>query len=96
MITVRYEHRLIEETNLGDWYGKDLILPAGYIIHKSKNANKLRFYGLTMAHGAGLDVPTEKVGVFKITRTVTETEEFAGQEQKTQITFSGPFFELGK
>ena len=75
MITVRHEHRLIEETNLGKWYGKDFILPAGYIIRKSKGGNKLRFYSLTWAHGVAFDVPVEKVGVFKITRTVTETEK---------------------
>ena len=75
MITVRHEHRLIEETNLGKWYGKDFVLPAGYIIRKSRGGNKLRFYSLTWAHGVAFDVPVEKVGVFKITRTVTETEK---------------------
>lgn len=72
--SIRYEHRLIKEHNAGDYYGKDLIFEVGKVLEKTKTPHKRRYYGVTISFGVGFDIPTEKVGVFEITRTVTETE----------------------
>lgn len=73
--TVRFEHRVITEHNAGDWYGTDIIFKVGEVLKKTTTPGKYRDYGTTLGHGAGADIPAEKVGVFKITRVVTETEE---------------------
>ena len=75
--TVRYEHRVIEQHNAGDWYGQDVIFRVGEVLKKTRGPGKYEYYGVTMAHGAGFGIPPEKVGVFRITRTtkVVETEE---------------------
>ena len=73
--TVRYEHRVTVEHNGGDWYGTDVIFKVGEVLKKTKGPGKYKYYGKDLAHGAGVDIPAEKVGVFKITRLVTETEE---------------------
>ena len=74
-VTVRYEHRVIAEHNAGDWYGTDVIFNVGEVLKKTKGPGKYEYYPVTLAHGADAIVPAEKVGVFKITRLVTETEE---------------------
>jgi hypothetical protein len=76
-VTVKYVHKVIEEHNAGDWYGRDYIFEVGGILRETKTPGKFKYYGATLAHGAGLDIPAEKVGVFRVTRTtvVTETEE---------------------
>lgn len=75
--TVKYEHRVIEEHNAGDWYGKDYIFEVGKVMRVTRTPGKFKYYGDTLGHGAGLDIPAEKVGVFRITKVarVTETEE---------------------
>lgn len=74
-ITVRYEHRVITEHNAGDWYGQDYIIKVGTVLEKTKTPNKRRDYAVCQGHGVYFGVPAEKVGVYKITRTVKETEE---------------------
>lgn len=77
VVTVRYEHRVVEEHNAGDWYGTDYIFEVGKVLKKTTTPGKYKYYGDTLGHGAGMDIPAEKVGVFKITKVaqVTETEE---------------------
>jgi len=75
MTTTRYEHRTIEAVNLGKHYGEDLIIPAGVVLKKTKTAGKFRDYTYEHTYHERFDVIGAKVGVFKITRTVTETEE---------------------
>lgn len=76
-VTVKYVHRVIEEHNAGDWYGQDYIFTVGTVLRETRTPGKYEYYGATLGHGAGLDIPAEKVGVFRITRNtvVTETEE---------------------
>ena len=76
-VTVKYVHRVIEEHNAGDWYGQDYIFRVGDVLRETRTPGKYQYYGATLGHGAGLDIPAEKVGVFRITRNtvVTETEE---------------------
>jgi hypothetical protein len=73
--TTRYEHRLTEAHNAGEHYCGDLIIPAGLVLEKTRTPNRYRNYIYKHTMHEIFDVPTEKVGVFKITRTVTETEE---------------------
>ena len=73
--TTRYEHRTITEHNAGPHYGGDMIIPAGIILKKTKTAGKFTYYNYVHTMHYVYEVPAEKVGVFKITRTVTETEE---------------------
>lgn len=77
VVTVQYEHRVIEEHNAGKYYGTDYIFEVGKVLEKTKTPVKYKYYGTTEGHGVGFDIPREKVGVFKITKvaTVTETEE---------------------
>ena len=75
MITTRYEHRTIEAVNLGKHYGEDFILPAGIVLKKTKTAGKYIDYTYVHGYHERFAVKGEKVGVFKITRTVTEKEE---------------------
>ena len=76
-VTVRYEHRVIKDYNAGDYYGKDVIFKVGEVLETTRTPGKRRFYGVTLGHGAGADMPAENVGVFKVTKVtkVTETEE---------------------
>lgn len=78
--TVRYEHRVIEEHNAGERYGENVIFKVGEVLETTKSPGKRRYYGMTLGHGDGADIPADKVGVFKITRVtrVTETEERVG------------------
>jgi hypothetical protein len=73
--TTRYEHRTIETVNLGKFYGEDFILPAGIVLKKTKNGGKYTRYTYEHTYHETFNVDGAKVGVFKITRTVTETEE---------------------
>jgi len=45
------------------------------VLEKTRTPNRFRHYAYKHTMHEIFDVPTEKVGVFKITRTVTETEE---------------------
>lgn len=76
-VTVKYVHRVIEEHNAGDWYGEDIIFKVGDVLKTTNTPGKYKYYGTTLGHGAGADIPAEKVGVFRITRNtiVIETEE---------------------
>lgn len=76
-VTVKYVHRVIEEHNAGDWYGTDIIFKVGDVLRETRTPGKYQYYGVTLGHGAGADIPAEKVGVFRITRVtkVVETEE---------------------
>lgn len=74
-ITTRYEHRTIEPVNLGKHYGEDFILRAGVVLKKTKTACKYTRYTYEHTYHERFGVDGAKVGVFKITRTVTETEE---------------------
>ena len=78
--TVRYEHRVIEEHDGGERYGERIIFKVGEVLETTKSPGKRRYYGMTLGHGDGADIPASKVGVFMITRTtrVTETEERVG------------------
>ena len=75
MTTTRYEHRTIETVDLGKFYGEDFILRAGIVLKKTKTAGKFRNYTYVHGYHERFDVDGAKVGVFKITRTITETEE---------------------
>ena len=73
--TERYEHRAIEDHNCGPWYGGDYIIKAGTLLEKTKTPHKRRDYAVCQGHGVYMAIPAEKVGVYKITRTVTETTQ---------------------
>ena len=77
VVTTRYEHRVIKTHNAGEYYGKDVIFNVGEILKKTRTPGKYKYYGTTLGHGVGVDIPVTKVGVFKITKVarVTETEE---------------------
>lgn len=70
--TVRFDHKVIEEHNAGDYYGKDYIFNVGDVLEKTKTATKYNTYGVTLGHGVGFDIPAEKVGLFKVTRTTVK------------------------
>lgn len=74
-ITTRYEHRTIEAVNLGEYYGGDFILPTGLVLKKTKNGAKYTGYTYEHTCHERFGIDAAKVGVFKITRTVIETEE---------------------
>lgn len=75
--SVRYEHRVIKKFVTENPYGgtKPVVFNVGEVLEKTKHPGKKKYYGSTMGHGVGVDIPAKNVGVFKITRTVTETEE---------------------
>lgn len=88
--TVRYEHRVTEEHNAGDWYGTDYIFTVGKVLKKTKTPGKYENYGETVGHGVTINIPAEKVGVFKVTRTTvklngktTVTEEAVPHKEVT-------------
>jgi hypothetical protein len=74
-ITTRYEHRTIEAVNLGEHYGGDFILPVGLVLKKTRNGGKYTRYTYAHTYHERFTVEGAKVGVFKITRKVIETEE---------------------
>ena len=76
-VTVNYQHRVIEEHNGGDYYGKDIIVKVGTVLEQTKTPGKFRYYGITLGHGVGVDIPANKIGIFKITKItkITQTEE---------------------
>lgn len=73
--TTRYEHRTIEAVNLGNHYGGDFILPVGVVLKKTRDGGKYTRYTYEHTYHERFTVDGAKVGVFKITRTVTEKEE---------------------
>ena len=70
--TTRYEHRVIVEHNAGEWYGKDYIFEVGKVLKKTKTPGKYKYYGDTLGHGVGFEIPAEKVGVFVVKRTTVK------------------------
>ena len=75
-ITVRYEHRTIAEVNLIHIQTLgEFALPKGTILKKTQNGGKFKYYTYIATRHEVYGVPAENVGVFRITRTVTEKEE---------------------
>lgn len=74
-VTVKYEHRLIKE-HTADWYGP-VTYKVGFVVAKTNTPDKKKYYGDVVGHGATIDIPADKVGVFKITKVtkVAATEE---------------------
>lgn len=75
--TVSFEHRVI--TQHVDKNG--VVFNVGEVLERTKSTNKRKFYsknGLQrgMLYADAGEIPAEKVGIFKIIRTVTEAEEF--------------------
>lgn len=74
--TVKYEHRLTEEVTVGE---EKIALRAGLVLKTTKEAAKYETYTMLVPYAYKMDyvvkIAPEKVAVYKITRTVTVTEE---------------------
>lgn len=74
--TVAFEHRVI--TQHVDKHG--LVFNVGEVLERGNRTTKRKYYGKNglqrgMQYADTGEIPAEKVGVFKITRTIIEAEE---------------------
>jgi len=65
-----YEHRLMDRVEIDEWAGKKYYLETGRVLKKTTTPKKFERYD------DHYHIPTDKVEVFKVTKTVTtELEE---------------------